>query len=116
LAPQPEAVSFQAYFDWPEDGSRVPLQFRCYLPLGGSTVILTLNNGATGRESEAERYAIFASANKIPGQRFGPQITAAITRYWAARELVKFSIAFRTAGEADTNRVVAEFRPAGTRS
>ncbi|WP_316188835.1 FtsK/SpoIIIE domain-containing protein [Bradyrhizobium sp. SZCCHNS1054] len=118
LAPQPTAVSFQAYFDWPTDGSRAPLQFRCYLPLGGSTVILTLNNGATGRESEDERYAIFAQADKIPSQRFAHQIVAAMTRYWAARELEKFSAAFRAAVEADTKRVVAELgagRSAGLR-
>jgi hypothetical protein len=110
FAPQPAAVSFQTYFDWLQEGSRQPLQFRCYLPLGSATVILTLNSGATGRESEAERHAIFAAASKIPGQRFAPQIAAAITRYWAARELEKFSAAFRAAVEADTNRVVAEFK------
>lgn len=110
FAPQPAAVSFQTYFDWPEDGSRKPLQFRCYLPLGSATVILTVNRGATGYEREAERHEIFAAANKIPGQRFAHQIAAAITRYWAARELEKFSAAFRAAVEADTNRVIAEFK------
>ncbi|WP_315765628.1 FtsK/SpoIIIE domain-containing protein [Bradyrhizobium sp. SZCCHNS2005] len=118
LAPQPTAVSFQAYFDWPTDGSRAPLQFRCYLPLGGSTVILTVNKGATGRESEDERHAIFAEAKKIPSQRFAHQIVAAMTRYWAARELEKFSVSFRAAVEADTKRVVAELgagRSAGLR-
>ncbi|ABE64541.1 cell division protein FtsK/SpoIIIE [Nitrobacter hamburgensis X14] len=110
FAPEPAAVSFQAYFDWPEDGSRKPLQFRCYLPLGSATVILTVNHGATGHESEAERHAIFAAASKIPAQRFAHQIAAAITRYWAARELEKFSAAFRAAVEADTNKVIAEFK------
>ncbi|MBB4395084.1 FtsK/SpoIIIE domain-containing protein [Bradyrhizobium sp. ERR14] len=110
FAPQPAAVSFQAYFTWPDDGSRPPYQFRCYLPLGGSKVILTLNRGATGHESGEERHAIFARVTNIPAQRFASQITEAITRYWAARQLEKFSIAFRTAVEADTNRVVAELQ------
>ena len=110
LAPQPTAVSFQAYFDWPNDGSRSPLQFRCYLPLGSATVILTVNGGATGRESEAERHAVFASASRIAAQRFDQEITAAVSRYWAVRELDKFSAAFRSAVEADTDRVVAEIR------
>ncbi|EJN16308.1 DNA segregation ATPase, FtsK/SpoIIIE family [Bradyrhizobium sp. YR681] len=106
--PQPEAVSFQAWFNWPENGSREPIEFRCYLPLGGTMPVVGVNDGSTGYESEQERIEIITTARKLAWARFNKPIRDAMARYWAAHELERFSASFRDAVEADSRRVVTE--------
>lgn len=105
---QPEAVSFQAYFSWPKDGSIPPIEFRCYLALGGTEAVVAVNYGNTGREPEAERVRILTAVRTFALVSYNIPIREAMLRYWAAHELDKFVAQFRTTVEADAKRVVAE--------